>query len=84
MKATVETKEITVTTRVYTLEVTHEELLALDMGMSRMSSSYVTRKNLALAGTVAAITNEISKLVDGTEENKEASEYDEDEEDDDL
>jgi hypothetical protein len=80
VKATVETKEITITTRVYTLEVTEEELRVIEMGVERMSSSYVTRKNPALAAPLNAVTRGIDELLGKAE--REEEEEDDDEDDD--
>lgn len=81
MKSTVETKEVTITTRVFTLEVTEDELRALEMGVERLSSSYVTRKNPPLATTVKSVGNELRSLLNMDTDEEEL--YDEAEEDDD-
>lgn len=68
MKATTETKEITITTKVYTLEVTEEELRALSMGMDRLTSTYVTRRNPALATVATSLMRELAELLDTWQE----------------
>lgn len=83
MKVTTETKEITITTRVYTLVVTEEELRALEMGMDRLSSSYVARKNPHIAAVADGITKALNAVVDNMEVTREAREQEEEEEEDD-
>lgn len=81
MKSTVENKEITITTRVFTLELTEEEVRAIGMGLDRMTSSYVIRKNPALAGVVSSLTREVDKLLGKAEIDDDDEELEEDEDD---